>query len=118
MRMPVRGSARRRRFGGQAAPDLTRYELGKAVRNSLPHGQDKLLPFETCLEFLDETDVLGVHGTEQDAADTAVSERTTFYDSADAAVAERCRLGPITNDGDMPEAARRRGIAAMRSDGA
>lgn len=119
LHMLVRGSARRRHFSGQAVLDLTRYELGKAIWNNLPHGrQDKQLLFERCLELLDEMSVLGVHGMEQDVADTAVSERLTFYDSAHVTVAERYRLELITDDGDMLEAARRRGIAAMRSDGA
>ena len=55
--------------------DLTQYEIGKAVWNDLPHGrQDKQILFERYLEFLDEMNVLGVHGMEQDVADTAVSK--------------------------------------------
>ena len=62
--------------------------------------------------------ILGVYGMEQDVADAAASEGLTFYDSAYVAVAGRCGLELITDDGDMLEAALRRGIAAMRSDGA
>lgn len=114
--MLVGGYARRHHFRGQAVLDLTQYELGKAIWNNLQHDrQEKLLLFETCLEFLDEMNMLDVYGMEQDVADTAVSERLTFYDSAYVTVAGRYGLELITDDGDMLAAARRLGIVAMRS---
>ena len=103
-------------FVGQAVLDLTQYELGNALSKKYkgdPAVMFKL--FDDCIDILAHMRVLGTGGIERDVIATASSTGLTFYDSAYVVVAERHGLVLVTDDAEMSEAARRRGISTIAS---
>ena len=96
--------------------DFIRYEIGNAVWRKLPDDRyHKPSLSRACLGFLSEMNLLGVHGMEEDVADTLVSTGLTFYDSAYVTVAKKYELELITDDEDMLKAAPVCGVAAIES---
>lgn len=112
----VHGSEQLRQFRGQATLDFIRYEIGNAVWRKLPDDRyHKPSLSRACLGFLSEMNLLGVHGMEEDVADTLVSTGLTFYDSAYVTVAKKYELELVTDDEDMLKAAPVCGVAAIES---
>ena len=96
--------------------DFIRYEIGNAVWRKLPDDRyHKPSLSRACLGFLSEMNLLGVHGMEEDVADTLVSTGLTFYDSAYVTVAKKYELELVTDDEDMLKAAPVCGVAAIES---
>lgn len=103
-------------FLGQAVLDLTQYELGNAVSKKYKGDLALMLKlFDECVDILDHMRVIGMEGMERDVLVTASSTGLTFYDSAYIAAAERHGLVLVTDDAEMSEAARRRGISTIAS---
>ena len=103
------------RFAGQAVLDLTKYELGNAVSKHAKADKDNMLPlFNRCMNIIHHMRVFNIDGLEEDAAAMA-SAGLTFYDSAYVVAAERHGLVLVTDDAEMSEAARRRGIQTISS---
>ena len=112
----VRGSDQHDGFRGQAVSDLTRYELGSVVWKKTKGDHDETMSlFRACLGFLSQMRSLKVDGVEEDVADTTACQGLTFYDSAYAVAAEHYGLELVADDKKMLKAARRSGIAAVRS---
>ena len=103
-------------FAGQAVLDLTKYELGNAVsKYAKDDKDDMLLLFCRCMNIVHHMRVLSIGGTERDVLATASSTGLTFYDSAYVVAAERHGLVLVTDDAEMSEVARSRGIATITS---
>ena len=103
-------------FLGQAVLDLTQYELGNAVSKKYKGDRVLMLKlFDECVDILAHMRVLGTGGMERDVLVTASSTGLTFYDSAYVVAAERHGLVLVTDDAEMSEAARRRGISTIAS---
>ena len=103
-------------FLGQAVLDLTQYELGNAVSKKYKDDRAVMLKlFDECVDILAHMHVLGTGGMERDVLVTASSTGLTFYDSAYVVAAERHGLVLVTDDAEMSQAARRRGIQTISS---
>ena len=104
-------------FLGQAVLDLTQYELGNALsKKCTDDNRDATLKlFDEYVGVIAHMRVLGMGGMQRDVLATASSTGLTFYDSAYVAAAERHGLVLVTDDAEMSEAARRRGISTITS---
>ena len=103
-------------FVGQAVLDLTAYELGNALLRRYKDSKDDMLRlFNKCADIFADMHVVDISSLEYDAALTGASTGLTFYDSAYIVAAEQCGLVLVTDDAEMSEVARSRGIATITS---
>ena len=104
-------------FVGQALLDLTKYELGNAVsKKQTKDNKDAMLQlFNRCMQVTENMHVIDMRGLEHHMAVMAASTKLTFYDSAYVVVAERGGLVLVTDDAEMSDVARRRGIPTISS---
>ena len=97
--------------------DLTKYELGNAVsKKQTKDNKDAMLQlFNRCMQVTENMHVIDMRGLEHHMAVMAASTKLTFYDSAYVVVAERGGLVLVTDDAEMSDVARRRGIPTISS---